>query len=608
MAKDNSSNTNTTAVKGRWLRSVGFVVLVVLVGLAFIWLKALKGSGEPKNNLATHVTQRGPLAISVLESGTIKARDQIIIKNEVEGRTSIITLIPEGTLVKQGDLLVELDASFLEDSKIDQEIRVQNAEAAYINANENLAVVRNQAESDIDKAKLTVEFAEQDLKQYREGKYPNELAAAENRITLAQEELTRAQETLKWSQKLYDEKYISQTELQADQLAERRKSLDLELAKNDLELLQNFTYQRNIAQLESDLSQAKMALERITRKAKADIVQAEADLKAKNAEYNRQKAKLAKIEDQIKKTKIYAPAEGLVIYATSARSGGWRQTAEPLDEGQEVRERQELIYLPTTESALAEVNVHESNLEKVKIGLPAIISIEAVPGKKFLGHVVRIAPLPDAQSMWMNPDLKVYNTEIHLENSGSELRTGMSCQAEIIIERYEDAVYIPVQAVLRVKGKPTVYVLKGDSVEPREVEVGLDNNRMIRIIRGLEKGEVVLLTPPLEEGTLEATTGEAGLPKPLPSDTIPPPKASGRAPEGRTAPPEVDKNRGAAGLPAQQRDETRRKLENMPPEERKKEIERMGQRLRDPSPEERKSVMRRFQPMVPEGQGSKKDP
>ena len=513
MAKGNNSDFNTVEVKGRWLKPVGFVALVVLVGVAVIWLKAFKGSGELKSNLATYVTQKGPLTISVLESGTIKARDQIIIKNEVEGKTSIITLIPEGTIVKQGDLLVELDASSLEDAKIDQEIRVQNAEASYINAKENLAVVENQAQSDIDKAGLTLEFAEQDLKQYNEGKYPNELAAAQNRITLAQEELTRAQETLKWSQTLYAEKYISQTEFQADQLAEKRKSLDLELVKNDLELLQNFTYHRTIAQLESDLSQAKMALERTIRKAKADIVQAEADLKARHAEYNRQKDKLAKIQDQIKKTKIYAPAAGLAIYATSAQTGGWRRNVEPLDEGQEVRERQELIYLPTTESALAEVNVHESNLEKVRIGLSTIISIDALPGKRFLGRVAHIAPLPDAQSMWMNPDLKVYNTQIHLENSGSALRTGMSCQAEIIIERYEDAVHIPVQAVLRVKGKPTVYVvLDGDRVTPREVEIGLDNNRMIRIIHGLEEGEVVLLTPPLGAATLDAKTGEAGLP------------------------------------------------------------------------------------------------
>ena len=268
-----------------------------------LWLEVGRGSDEPTANLATFVAKRGPLTISVLESGTIKAREQIIIKNEVEGRTSIITLIPEGTRVKKGDLLVELDASSLEDTKIDQEIRVQNAEAAYINAKENLAVVKNQAEADIDKAKLTLDFAKQDLNQYKEGQYPNQLAAAKNDITLAEEELTRAQETLQWSQKLFKEKYISQTELQADQLTRSRATVKVELTKNDLKLLETFTYGRQIAQFESDVRQAEMALERTTRKAKADIVQAEADLKAKDAEYPASKGQAGQARKPIRKDK-----------------------------------------------------------------------------------------------------------------------------------------------------------------------------------------------------------------------------------------------------------------------------------------------------------------
>jgi HlyD family secretion protein len=248
-----AKNNNKINDKGRKsFKFIGAAVLIVAIGLVVIWLRVVRGSENPTSNMATFVANRGPLTISVLESGTIKAREQIIIKNEVEGRTSIITLIPEGTRVKKGDLLVELDASSLEDNKIDQEIRVQNAEASYINAQENLAVVKNQAESDIDVAKLTLEFAREDLNQYKEGEYPNELAAAQNKITLAQEELTRAQETLEWSQKLYEEKYIAQTELEGDRLAKKRREVDLELAKNDLDLLQNFTYHRQIAQLEGE--------------------------------------------------------------------------------------------------------------------------------------------------------------------------------------------------------------------------------------------------------------------------------------------------------------------------------------------------------------------
>jgi hypothetical protein len=129
--------------------------------------------------------------------------------------------------------------------------------------------------------------------------------------------------------------------------------------------------------------------------------------------------------------------------------------------------------------------------------------VDALPGKTFTGRVEKIAPLPDAQMVWMNPDLKIYNTEVYLEGEGDNLRTGMSCKAEIIIEEYDDAIYIPVQAVLRVGGEPTVYVQGGGEFEPRKVEIGMDNNRMIRIIKGLQEGEVVLLTPPLAPATVE---------------------------------------------------------------------------------------------------------
>ena len=73
----------------------------------------------------------------------------------------------------------------------------------------------------------------------------------------------------------------------------------------------------------------------------------------------------------------------------------------------------------------------------------------------------------------------------------------MTCRAEIIVVQYEDAVFVPVQSVVRVKGKTVVYVAKSGHTEPREVRVGMDNNRMIHIIDGLSVGEPVLLSPPL---------------------------------------------------------------------------------------------------------------
>jgi HlyD family secretion protein len=421
---------------------------------------------------------------------------------------------------------VELDASQLLDQKIDQEIQVQNAEASFISARENLEVVKNQAQSDVDKAQLNYDFAVQDLEKYLEGEYPNQLKDAENKITISKEEVERAREKVQWSRKLYEENYISQTELQADELSEKRAVLDLELAQNDLDLLKNYTHKRKLAQLESDVSQNKMALERETRKARADIVQAESNLKAKEAEYKRQQDKLEKIETQLEKTKIYAPADGQVIYATSSSGRRPWDRDEPLDEGQQVRERQDLIHLPTSTGFNAEIGVHEASLNKVRIGLPARITVDALPGVIFSGHVVTISPLPDAMSTFMNPDLKIYNTTIEVDNSEdtSLLRAGMNCTVEIVVEQYKEATYVPVQAVIRVGGQPTLYVVDGDELEPRDVEIGLDNDSMIRIVSGLDVGERVSLAPPLTQGAVEAAGYEEGLEIPeAPAGTAMPP-------------------------------------------------------------------------------------
>ncbi|MFN2437325.1 MAG: HlyD family secretion protein, partial [Desulfotignum sp.] len=396
------------------------MVILILSGLALVVWQGFSGPQEPLLQEAVYTVRSGPLTIDVVESGTIKAREQLIIKNEVEGMTSILYLIPEGTQVKKGDLLVELDASALMDAKIDQEIKVQNARAAFVNATENMAVVENQAQSDLDLAELTLEFARQDLKKYTDGEYPNALQKANAEITLAQEELARARERLEWSKTLYEEKFISQTELAADELAEKKKDLDLSLAKNNLELLVNYTSQRDLAQRKSDVSQAEMALERTRRKARADVVQAGAELKAREAEFQRQNDRLEKILTQLEKTRIVSPADGLVIYATSAQGGMFRRNTEPLQEGQDIRERQELIYLPTASSSNAEIAIHESNLKKVSKGMPAKVTVDALPGREFSGRITHIAPLPDAQSIWMNPDLKVFTTQIFLDGNDSD--------------------------------------------------------------------------------------------------------------------------------------------------------------------------------------------
>ena len=488
-------------------------ILVVAAAAAY----TLFGPGFGSKSTGTDPTlpifevRRGPLVISVTESGTIQARDLVIIKSEVEGNMTIIFIKEEGTHVEAGELLVELDASELEDKRVDRDISVQSAEASFVSARENLAVVENQARSDVAEAELNFRFAKEDLQQYVNGEFPRQRKEAESKITLAEEELKNAAETLRWSEKLFEGKYISQTELDRDRLAENRARLDHELAVSGLGLLDDFTHKRQLDEYESNIQQTEMALERATRKARADVTQAEAQLRAREAEFNRQKSHLAELDLQIKKCKIFAPSAGMVVYATTGKSS-WRGNDDPIHEGRSVRQREELIHLPTTNSMMADLKIHESSLDKVKVGQQVNITVDALPGRRFSGKVAKIAPLPDAQSVWMNPDLKVYPTEIHLAGEIAEVRTGMNCRAEIIVERLDDALYVPIQAVVRVAGKPCVWIASADNgPERRDVVIGLDNNQMIHITKGLEEGELVLLAPPLDEGTSTRLTQEPAI-------------------------------------------------------------------------------------------------
>jgi len=591
---------------GRGLKSfrmLGVIAAVASIALVVILFKVVRGSDDPMSHLATFVAKRGPLTISVLESGTITSREQITLRNEVEGRTSIVRVVPEGKMVKKGELLVELDASTLKDAIIDQDILVQKADAAYISAQETLAVAENQAKSDIDKAELTYRFAKQDLQQYVDGIYPKDVNELEAKIRLSQEQVKRAEDVNDWSRRLYEEKYLSETEYLADRLSLQGRKLERDVALSNVDLLKNFTYHRQIEQLTSDANQAEMALERTKRKASADVVQAQADLKAKELEYKRQQEKFKKTEDQLAKTMILAPMDGMVVYATSSGRRSPFDRREPMEIGVEVTERQDLISLPTATSMKAQVDIHETSLEKVQVGLPAIITVDALAGKKFFGRVAMIAPLPDARSMWMNPDLKIYPTDIYLEDTDSTLRTGMSCKAEIIVAQYDDAVYVPVQAVLRVAGEHTLYVVRDGVIEERKVELGLDDNRMIRIISGLNEGEVVMMAPPLKSAAIESGSGMDGggsadglgasdAMRQRVNEKL---EETNGARQGVAAEPGPSDAEGSEGPSSEQMEQMRKRFENMSPEDRQKEMEKMRQSFENMSPQEREEARQRFQ-------------
>jgi HlyD family secretion protein len=473
-------------------RGVRWVVGGVLLAAVAWAVLGLRGDGGEAGLVGAFV-QRGGLRINVIERGSLKAADSVTLKCEIEGQTTVLWLIAEGAEVQPGDKLCELDTSQLVSRRVQQEIKVQNAEAWLVKARQNLAIQESQNESDIAQAVQDLEFAHLDLEKYEDGDMPQELQKLEETILLADEELSRAAQDLIWSEKLAERGFLEQTQLDADRLSKTRAEVTLNQARRARELFHDYEIPRRRKELNAAVTEKERELVRVKLQAEARLADFKADLASAEATSGLERDELAKIVGQIAKGTLRAPVAGMVVYAVEERGryGG----GDPMSEGASVRERQDIITIPSSKGFVAAVSLHETVLEKVRIGMACLVTVDALR-ESFPGTVAFKAMLPDQQSFWANPDMRLYRTEVKLQAQDPRIRPGMSCSIEILVDDLVDVLYVPLQAVFLDAGLPVCFVSSANVVTKRTVTVGQSNTKWVEIPSGLAEGEVVLLARP----------------------------------------------------------------------------------------------------------------
>lgn len=470
-----------------WL--VGVPVLgLALVGLGVVPMPWRANAATPATEGAT--VRRGPLRIAVIGGGSLLPAETVKLISGVEGRTTILSLVPEGTSVRKGEIVCELDATAMVEKRIEQSIRLGNAEAALVKARQNHQIQESQNRSDIQKALQATGFSEQDLQMFLEGERDSELEKARQAIDLAREEEQQARERLTWSEKLGTKGFLTAVELETDRIAHHRTEIALQTTTRDYGLLERFRMPRKEAELKAAVEEAKRESERVELQSKARIVDFESDVRTCEATLGLEVEKLSRLDSQIEKAKLRAPGDGFVVYAQ-------RDSDEPqIQEGTEIREREEILSIPSSDGVIAQVKLHESVLEQVQVGQPCAVKVDALPGAVFDGSVSFVAMLPDQNTRWMNPNLRVYRTEATLASPNPRMRPGMSCSVEILIEEIADAVHVPVQCVFRDRQETVCFVVREGEFERRDVRVGRANELWVQILSGLAQGETVLLSAP----------------------------------------------------------------------------------------------------------------
>jgi multidrug resistance efflux pump len=446
------------------------VVAGIVVGGWWVVRRYVWTADEGVEQHLTHTVHRGDLVITVTEDGNVESAANIDIRCQVAGGATIKKIVLDGTIVKQGEELVELDSSAIDEQILTQKIAYEKARA-----------VRDQALNDLQAAKIS-------LREYVEGTFVKDLQTADANITVAQENLRSAQNTLDYTEKMFRKGYVTQLQQEAQEFAVKRAGLDLDLAQTAKKVLQEFTF----AKMKNDLE--------------ALVATSEAKAKSEQAAFELEESKLKRLETQKINCIITAPQSGMVVYANESSGGrfGGSSDRPKIEEGATVRESQVILRVPDLAQMQVKVTVHESKVESLRVGMPASIRIQ---NRKLTGYVTSIANQPETTSMF-SAGVKEYATYVRIDGEQTDLKPGMTAEVVILIDERKNVLTAPVQCVIEQRGKFYCWRIVDGQPAKTQVALGAGDDRQIEVREGLADGDVILQSPPeRSEGNFSTRDG-----------------------------------------------------------------------------------------------------
>lgn len=515
------------------------------------------GDDEESTQYILHTASKGPFRITITENGTIDSLRNATIVNTVEGSTTIISLVAEGTRVNgpivaeidgvvefvdaesgadrtvlvrgengeektykfplgpftemlvtdrqaikkgdyiAGDMLCELDSSALNDKEKQQQIDVTTARADLEKAKKSLEIQESTNESNKASADLAEKLAQLDLEKYRApgGEYEQQKETILGDIKKFEEEQAMAQEEYEKVRDQARRGYTNLNNLEAARIKVTQQKILLDVKSSELNLLEKFTKERTLSELEQMAKESVRETKRVQLEGEAQMAGLKADYGARELTLQVEEEKLDRLLRQIKACRLIAPQAGEVVYASQSS-----RRSEPvvIEEGATVRERQAVINLPDLDQMKVAARIHESRISRISIGQPVEIFIDAVSNTTFHGVLETVSSVP-VPGNWPNTDLKEYEASIRITDSKTmvrKLKPGMTAEVRIIVDdRKEDVLQVPVQSALSIADKYFAYVVKGNKPERRELKIGDANDEFLEILDGIGIGDRVVMNP-----------------------------------------------------------------------------------------------------------------
>jgi RND family efflux transporter MFP subunit len=490
-------------------------LLLAIVGAMFVHFftpRDLAPAAGPE--LVYYTVQRGEPLSQVTQRGSLESQHNVPVLcevNDVPGDaiigTPILWIIPNGSTVQQGDLLVELDAGPHQERLDLQIMNVQRARAGQLQAQIKYDNQQTQNRTASAEAEHKVRLAEVELEMFQDeenGTYRLEVRELERLIEDVNNDVHAAYASmeLKRNEKrgiesLFKLGYAGKRQLDRVRLeflqaeakyAAKMNYLDTQLAT----LAKKRTYERQmrLLQFQGRLESARRRHSQVERDNEALLAQARSALDAANELLKKEEERLDRYREQVAKCNIYAPDDGTVAYAVPANTS----PHEAIRAGAVVRPRQPILFLPNLEQMQVKTSVEETMLDRIRAGLPVTVRVDAFPERVYPGTVQSVDMTP-TQAAHGDPNKKVCETLVTIDQEVEDLRPGMTAAVDIHTEQLRPVLRVPLQAVVRAETDTWCYLQKAGSLQRRSVKLGRANGKLVEVETGLREGDRVVLNP-----------------------------------------------------------------------------------------------------------------
>jgi HlyD family secretion protein len=535
-----------------------FVVIIVLCAVGGLAVKyRMTAAGKTKTVTADAVVSRGDVSVEVVETGTIDAVKSVEVKSRVSGRLAKL-YVDEGDFVKQGQLIAVIDPREAQ-LKVDQnQAQVSGAQSAVDRANIEIEQRRVTAKAALDQAKAqlvqlelqrkiqtrlttnsitqakkSLESAQKEFQKLKKTVHPNEITAAETTKAEAIANYSNAETEYARQQELIKKGYVSRRAVENAKLA-------LDLAKARLASA-NANYDRIESQHELEISKSESDIDRL--RAELDTANAnKIQIKTKEEEYKSQvaavalaKANLRDVE-ALQKTRDQSVASAKQlgsVLGDSMRELGETEIHSPISgvvtqklvqEGELVASSNDfstgtpVIRIEVRDAMLVKLTINEIDIAKLSLGMPAEVTVDALPEKKLKGRVSKIAPAStsvsssstEASSLTSEPVVK-YNVEVRLVDREPRLKSGMSAKCKMVVVNHPNVLRVPVDYVGK-KDDERFVMLAPDKKNPKSkatrvvVKVGDSTGAYTEILSGVKEGQKLVkpdYTGPDRKGVMQ---------------------------------------------------------------------------------------------------------